>query len=141
MLKRAEIEARIPHAGSMCLLDRVSAWNATRIVCHAAAPTADHPFAKPQGVPAVAAIEYAAQAAALHGALLDDRQAPRNGMLAKLAGVELVAGRLDEAAGELTVQADLVVQGASGCMYSFMVQHDRVCRARGRLLVVFTHDD
>lgn len=141
MLKRAQIEARIPHAGAMCLLDRVTAWNETHIVCQAAAPTADHPFATPRGVPAVAAVEYAAQAAALHGALLEDRQAPRNGMLAKLADVELAAGWLDENAGELTVQADLLVQGASGCMYSFMVHDDCGCRARGRLLVAFTHDD
>jgi predicted hotdog family 3-hydroxylacyl-ACP dehydratase len=141
MLKRDQIEARIPHSGAMCLLDRVSAWNEARIVCQAAAPSADHPFATPQGVPAVAAVEYAAQAAALHGALLEDRQAPRNGLLAKLADVELAAGRLDETAGELTIQAELLVQGEAGCMYSFMVHDERGCRARGRLLVAFAHDD
>ncbi len=124
----------------MCLLDRVVQCDETRIVCRAAAPTADHPFARAQGVPAVAAVEYAAQAAALHGALLDGNHPPRDGMLAKLSEVELTVGWLDEGSSALTIRAELLVRGASGCMYSFMVHDEHGCRARGRLLVAFTND-
>lgn len=141
MLSRAQIEARIPHAGSMCLLDRVERWDETNIVCQAAAPTAGHPLATAQGVPVVAAIEYAAQAAALHGALLDGQSNARKGMLAKIADVELFAERLDDASGDLSVQAELLVRSASGCIYSFKVHDANGCRARGRLLVAFTNDD
>lgn len=141
MLSRAQIEACIPHAGSMCLLDRVERWDETRIVCSAAAPAAGHPLATAQGVPVVAAIEYAAQAAALHGALLDGQRKARNGMLAKLTDVELFADRLDDASGMLSVQAELLVRGAAGCMYSFMVHDANGCLACGRLLVAFTNDD
>lgn len=136
MLTRAQIQARIPHAGAMCLLDAVQRWDATMIVCCAPAPTAAHPLARRQGVPAIAAVEYAAQAAAVHGSLLDSA-APRDGMLAKLADVELSAALFGEAGGPLTVRAELLSRVASGCMYKFEVSDLHACVARGRLLVAF----
>jgi predicted hotdog family 3-hydroxylacyl-ACP dehydratase len=141
MLSRAQIEALVPHAGSMCLLDRVEQWDETRIVCQAATPASGHPLATAQGVPVVAAVEYAAQATALHRALLDGRRKVRHGMLAKLTDVELFEQWLDESPGALDIQAELLVRGASACTYSFMVHDASGCRARGRLLVAFTHDE
>jgi len=140
MLTRAQIEVRIPHVGSMVLLDRLVRYDETRIVCEAVAPTPEHPLARAEGVPAVAAVEYAAQAAALHGALLDGNPEPRHGMLAKLSEVELIGCWLGVPSSPLTVQAELLVRGASGCMYSFTVHDEQGCGARGRLLVAFTND-
>jgi predicted hotdog family 3-hydroxylacyl-ACP dehydratase len=137
MLTRSQIQGRIPHAAAMCLLDSVQRWDATTIVCQAAAPTATHPLARAQVVPAVAAIEYAAQAAAVHGSLLDDNGSPRDGMLAKLTGVELAATGMDAAGGPLIVRAELLSQVATGCMYAFEVRDQRALVARGRLLVAF----
>ena len=134
MLTRAQIEARVPHAGAMCLLDAVSAWDATRIDCEAAAPTPHHPLARDGGVPAVAAVEYAAQATAVHGALIEPDGGPRDGMLAKLSDVELAAGCIE---GPLQVHAELVSHGAAGCMYRFAVHDAQRCCASGRLLVAF----
>ena len=132
MLNRAEIERRVPHAGAMCLLDAVTHWDATHIVCEAAAPTADHPLARDGVVPAVAAVEYAAQATAVHGSLLDAAGTPRSGMLAKLSDVELGHESLR---GKLIVRAELQSRVASGCMYGFAVHDEKSCCARGRLLV------
>jgi predicted hotdog family 3-hydroxylacyl-ACP dehydratase len=140
MLNRAQIEVRIPQAGSMVLLDRLVRYDQTRIVCEAAPPTPEHPLARAEGVPAVAAVEYAAQAAALHGALLDSNSEPRHGMLAKLSKVELIGDWLGVPSSRLTVQAELLVGGESGCMYSFTVHDQRGSGARGRLLVAFTND-
>ncbi len=137
MLIRAQIQSRVPHAGAMCLLDSVQRWDATTIICQAAAPTATHPLARAQRVSAVAAVEYAAQAAAVHGSLLDDSDSPRGGMLAKLTEVELSATGLDQAGGSLTIRAELLGRVASGCMYTFEVSDQRACVARGRLLVAF----
>ena len=89
-LDRAAIERRLPHAGDMCLLDAVQQWDATDITCVAAAPSAAHPLARGGVVPAVAAAEYAAQATAMHGALLGGGRTPA-GMLAKLSNVEFHA--------------------------------------------------
>ena len=69
-LDRAGIAARIPHAGSMCLLHALLDWSATTIACSAVSHRdADNPLRDAHGLPAAAAIEYAAQAMALHGAL------------------------------------------------------------------------
>lgn len=140
MLTHDEIERRIPHAGAMCLLDRVVRWDAMHIDCAADSPRADHPLALAQGVPVVAAVEYAAQAAALHGALLDGRLEPRRGMLAKLSGVVLSEGWLAGSLGGLTIRADLLARSDAGCTYDFAVHDALGCRARGRLLVAFAHE-
>ena len=140
-INRAQIEGLLPHAGAMCLLDSVQRWDATTIVCHAAAPTAAHPLAhplaRPPGVPVIAAVEYAAQAAAVHGSLLDATDSPRDGLLAKLADVELSATLFDDDGGPLTVRAQLLSRVAAGCMYTFEVSDCRAWLARGRLLVAF----
>ena len=122
----------------MCLLDQVARWDETRIVCLAAAPTADHPFGRAEGVPAIVAVEYAAQAAAVHSVLLDGHIEPRGGVLATLSEVELSGGWLNEASGALAIDAELVARDGSGCLYSFVVHDEHGCRARGRLLVAFT---
>ena len=135
LLDRSQIERRIPHAGAMCLLDAVRRWDATTIACEAGAPTAAHPLARSGVVPAIAAVEYAAQAAAVHGALLDAADTPRSGRLAKLIEVELPVAALD--AGALTVHAELLSRVEAGCMYRFEVCDQRGGVARGRLLVAF----
>ena len=137
MLSRREIERRVPHAGAMCLLDSVQQWDTTAIVCHAMAPTPQHPLARATGVPAIAAAEYAAQAAAVHGSLLDADGAPRQGMLAKLSDVELCAATIDSDGGVLTIRAAMLSRVETGCMYSFDVSDTRACIARGRLMVAF----
>jgi predicted hotdog family 3-hydroxylacyl-ACP dehydratase len=134
MLNRTEIERRVPHAGAMCLLDAVTHWDASSIACEARAPTPQHPLARGDGVPAVAAVEYAAQATAVHGALLDAATSPRPGMLAKLSEVELSAGCI---AGTLRIRAQLLSRAATGCLYDFTVHDAQACCARGRLLVAF----
>jgi len=132
MLGRDEIERRVPHAGAMCLLDTVTRWDASCIECEAAAPIGGHPLARDGGVPAVAAVEYAAQATAVHGALLDETGASRRGMLAKLSDVEIAPRCID---GALTIRAELIGRSDAGCMYSFAVHDARSCCASGRLLV------
>ena len=136
-LDRAAIEQRLPHAGEMCLLDAVQQWDATDIQCVAAAPGAEHPLARAGVVPAVAAAEYAAQATALHGALLGGGRALA-GLLAKLSDVELHARCIPADGGPLAVHARLLGRSASGCLYDFAVDCAQRPIARGRLMVAFT---
>lgn len=137
-LDRTEIARRIPHAGAMRLLEAVVDWSDTTIFCHAEAPGADHPLARAGSVPSVAAAEYAAQAVAVHGALLDGVAAPRAGVLAKLSDMVLHAPSLPTGAGALTVRAELLSRAASGCLYNFEVGSAAGGIASGRLLVAFT---
>ena len=137
MLTRADIEARLPHAGSMCLLDRVVTWDEARIRCESSPPTPNHPLAVDGEVPVIAAVEYAAQATAVDGALLDGRCEPRAGLLASVSEVELGGRAFDADSGALVVDAHLLVRGAGGCLYDFSVRDGRATNVRGRLLVAF----
>ena len=70
-LDRAGIALRIPHSGSMCLLERLEGWDAESIRCTTTTHSqADNPLRTESGLLAPNAIEYAAQAMALHGGLL-----------------------------------------------------------------------
>mgnify|MGYP001334064567 FL=1 len=69
-LDRAGIAARIPHSGAMCLLDALLRWTNESITCtvhDTADPT--HPLRLAGTLPSACALELAAQAMALHGAL------------------------------------------------------------------------
>jgi predicted hotdog family 3-hydroxylacyl-ACP dehydratase len=134
-LSREQIARLVPHAGAMCLLDAVHSWDADQISCACAEPGADHPLARGGGVPAIAACEYAAQAAAVHGALLEGLELPRPGMLAKLMDVELHRAQLG--GGTLTVRAELLSRSTAGCLYTFDVSGSGERIASGRLMVAF----
>ena len=65
------IEQHIPHKGRMCLLDAVLSWDATRIRCRSTTHrTPDNPLRAHGRLGAACGIEYAAQAMAVHGALV-----------------------------------------------------------------------
>ncbi len=121
----------------MCLLEEVLHWDRTRIVCQASAPSADHPLARDGRVASVIAPEYAAQATAVHGALLEGHAQPRAGVLAKLAQVDLLRPDIPGDAGALRVQAEMLSRDVSGCLYGFEVSanHQTICR--GKLIVAF----
>src|SRR6266403_636606 len=91
-LGRDGIAALIPHSGSMCLLARLVEWNAQRIVCAATNHRdAGHPLRTHSGLLSPCAIEYAAQAMALHGALIGQEAgtAASPGFLASARSVQL----------------------------------------------------
>ena len=66
-----EIARMIPHSGSMCLLDAVLAYDDESIHCVSTRHSReDHPLYLDSALSALHACEYAAQAVAVHGALL-----------------------------------------------------------------------
>jgi predicted hotdog family 3-hydroxylacyl-ACP dehydratase len=138
-LNHAAIAGLIPHAGTMCLLARVDAWDERSIRCVATNQgDADHPLRSASGLLASASIEYAAQAAAVHGGLRA-RAAGRvaaPGFLASARGVTLHRLRLDELAGELAVEAEHLAGDDRQLLYAFTVRHAGAPVAEGRLAVV-----
>lgn len=136
-LTRADIERLVPQRGTMCLLDEVFAWDATLINCTATSPGLTHPLARDLKLPAIAAIEYAAQATAVHGALLDPAVALRAGMLAKLGEVQLHAVWIPSDGAPLEVRAEQLGHTAAGCLYTFEVNCGQRPIANGRLIVAF----
>mgnify|MGYP002149520929 CR=1 FL=1 len=76
-LDRAGIALRIPHAGRMCLLDRLLSWTPDGLCCQLAdASDPRHPMRTDSGLMAPTAIECAAQAMALHASLCAGDGAP-----------------------------------------------------------------
>lgn len=141
-LDRAGIAARIPHRGAMCLLDRLEAWDAQRIHCSTHTHRDAHnPLRTASGLLAPCAIEYAAQAMALHGGLLAapaaDGHAPSAGYLASARGVQLHRMRLDDAAAPLHVHAERLSGDARQLLYAFRVLDGAGAPvAEGRAVVV-----
>lgn len=118
------IAALVPHAGAMVLLGRVEAWDAECILCRAVSHLdAGNPLRRDGRLAACCGIEYALQAAALHGALIAGGVAQRAGYVAALRAVELHVDRLDVAAfGELRVAAALERQEGAGIIYALAVR-------------------
>ncbi len=149
-LGRSDIEALVPHRGAMCLLDRASAWDERSIACAASGhrdPT--HPLRTASGLLATAAIEYAAQAAALHGGLVAQgagKRAPP-GLLASARDVQLARWRLDDLPlptngepDELAITAERQAGDAARILYAWRVVHAGNEVASGRLAVVLLTD-
>ena len=156
-LDHAGIAARVPHAGAMCLLDSLLRWDADelecRIVNHAdaahplrepieggasPASTTPAPTTPPTMLPAPCAIEYAAQAMALHASLnAPEGSPPTPGFLASARDVRLHVERLDTAPGPLRVRVRRLAGDERQAMYRFAL-HDAIGRAlvEGRATVV-----
>jgi predicted hotdog family 3-hydroxylacyl-ACP dehydratase len=139
MIDKAAIAELVPHAGTMCLIDRVLHWDAARIRCAAESHrAADNPLARDGSLAGICGIEYAAQAMAIHGRLAGaTAERPRAGFLASLRDVECVADRLDLVASELLVEAEQLFGDGESVIYGFALRDadDRLLLS-GRAAVV-----
>ncbi len=137
------IAAHIPHQGSMCLLDSVQAWDSDHIVCLASShrsPT--NPLRAYNQLGVACGIEYAAQAMAVHGALLapagTDR--PRAGYLVSVRGVQLHSTRLDHIDSDLHIAAQSIMRNDNNILYQFTVSAGDGLLLEGRATVVMNAD-
>lgn len=135
----AWILAHIPHQGSMCLLERVTEWDESRIVCSASSHRArDNPLRFEERLGAACGIEYAAQAMAVHGALLaqPDRETARVGYLVSVRGTKLHVSRLDDITADLKIDASCITRGENNILYQFSVSAAGKLLLAGRAAVV-----
>lgn len=135
----AAIAARIPHQGRMCLLDAVLDCGATHIRCRATRHhAADQPLRLAGVLHSTAGLEYAAQACALHGALnARPGVQGRPGFIASARGLVLHVPRLDDAVGELQVEAWHLAGDERQALYRFELHDSQGQRlVEGRLTVV-----
>lgn len=138
---QADIEVLIPHAAPMCLLDRVLSFDAEAILCEADSHRrADHPLRGPEGVHWVHALEYGAQAAAVHGALLARAEgaAPDAGFIVSVRSLRRQGpgAWLDQGVGPLRVRARRLMGGSGGFIYEIEVSVASSCRVVGRVSVM-----
>jgi predicted hotdog family 3-hydroxylacyl-ACP dehydratase len=153
-LNRAWIESRIPHRGRMCLLDEVIAWSAERVSCRSSTHReADNPLRAYGRLGIACGIEYAAQAMAVHGALVAPASSSTAagspmagspaaawaapGFLAAVRGVRFHSLRLDDVQGDLICDAVRMAGDATTALYEFELRSDAALLLRGRATVVF----
>ncbi|MFO1429424.1 MAG: hypothetical protein U1F76_04675 [Candidatus Competibacteraceae bacterium] len=139
LIDRAAIQRLIPHAGTMCLLDRVIAWDETSILCETTThrePT--NPLRRQGRLAGLHALEYGAQAAAVHGGLL---AATAGGQalpcyLAALRAARLYSDYLDGIAMSLQVSARRLLGNAGDCIYRIEIRADATVLAEARVTII-----
>lgn len=130
----------------MCLLDRVTAWDVQQISCEAESHRSiNNPMRAHGRLGASCGIEYAAQAMAVHGALIAESlggassvegSVTRGGYLVSLRGVTLFVEQLDNVLASLTVKAERVSGDANTVLYSFTVLDGLRILLSGRAIVI-----
>ncbi|MES2579566.1 MAG: 3-hydroxylacyl-ACP dehydratase [Pseudomonadota bacterium] len=142
-LDHAWIENHIPHQGSMCLLGSVQAWDQEKVVCRANSHRAlDNPLRAHGQLGIACGIEYAAQAMAVHGALLapSDSTKPKVGYLVSVRGVTMAVTRFDDIHADLLITAVCIMASESNMLYQFTVSADNELLIEGRAAVVSNAD-
>jgi predicted hotdog family 3-hydroxylacyl-ACP dehydratase len=137
MIPHEDLCQLIPHAANMCLLDKVLCWDENSIHCQAVGHRSEsHPLRGKRGLASVHAIEYAAQAMAVHGSLLMPEGGPRQGYVVALRDVQLQVRWLDELLNVLDIKAQALTQSRAAMIYRFQVSANRQVVAQGRITVM-----
>lgn len=139
MLDKAWIASHIPHQGAMCLLDTVTSWDAEQITCTATSHLlTDNPLRHANRLGAATGVEYAAQAMAVHGALLaqDDTTPPKSGYLTSIRNVQLHVSDLDKIQAPLVICAQRLMGDENNIMYAFQLSAGEVALLEGRASVM-----
>jgi predicted hotdog family 3-hydroxylacyl-ACP dehydratase len=128
----------------MCLLDEVLTWNTSRVQCRSSSHRdRANPLRSHDRLGAVCGIEYAAQAMAVHGALIASRltASPKSeaivGYLASVRNVALHAHRLDDVEADLIATAERVTGDERSVLYDFSVTGNERILLAGRATIVF----
>jgi predicted hotdog family 3-hydroxylacyl-ACP dehydratase len=121
----------------MVLVDAVEWFNATEIVCAATSHTrGDNPLRREGILPVYAAIEYAAQAIAIHATLTTGGVA-RAGVLGSVRRFRAHIDRLDQIHEPIHVYASLRQAEATSAVYTFSVRARDQDIAGGQAAVFF----
>ena len=134
-LDRAWILGHIPHQGGMCLNDAVGHWDCDHLRCTALShrdPT--NPLRVRGRLSALCGVEYAAQAVAIHGALLGCAAAP--GMLGSVRDLICDCAWLDEVPDPLCIGVERLGGDAQALLYRFQIDGSGRRLLSGRLSII-----
>lgn len=136
LMDHAQIAALIPHGESMCLLDEVISWDAAQL--HSRSnhfATSTNPLFEDEQLDSILLIEYAAQAAAIHAALLHSGLGDkRPAYIGAVKNIELL-----EPIGNnhlpIDIQVECLLNNSSGAIYQISVLQSDKILLRGRLIL------
>lgn len=123
VLNKKAISALVPHAFGMCLLDGVLHWDERTLECISDSHRdIANPLRDADGLRALHAFEYAAQAAALHGALASGvGPPPRPAWLASVRSARLYVSRIDGLDATLHIAVERLLTAVAGTIYACRV--------------------
>jgi predicted hotdog family 3-hydroxylacyl-ACP dehydratase len=124
----------------MCLLDSVLEWSEGAICCRATSQCdPNNPLRENGRLPAIHGVEFAAQAMAVHGALLRKGDTPPEvAYLAALRGVQLHCEQLHDQP-ELLLHCQRLGGDSNGFIYAFEVSNGEALLLEGRATVIKQH--
>lgn len=142
MHNRDSLCALLPHAGDMCLIESVAAYDDASIRCETLTHLRlSNPLRYKDRLNTICGVEYAAQAMALHAALLSEPSAAAKiGFLAGLREVVLHLPRLDVAHTILTIRASKLIAEKGRSIYEFTLSLNDQPALSGRAAVIILND-
>lgn len=142
LLGPLEIQRLLPHGPGMQLIDQVTHFDPERLNARSARHRDSHnPLRQSSGLlPVTAGLEFAGQATALHGALVDpnDQSAPRQGFIVMARDVSWTVDRLDDIHSDLEIEVTLIHRNDLSAMYHYdIAAKSRPNLMQGRMAVYF----
>lgn len=139
-ISRQELCQLIPHDGAMCLLDGVEHWDDEVIRCWSESHL-DHgnPLRGSSWLPALHALEYGAQAMAVHGGLLAKKRGEKrlpDGYLVAIRNARFHTEFLDARSAKLQVEARRLLAEGGNIIYSIDVSAAGEPIAQARVTVM-----
>lgn len=131
-----EIAALLPHGKAMCLINEVIAWSDGHIHCRSnRLGDSANPLCDSGELHTVLLIEYAAQAAGIHSALLNvgNRQNAA-AYIGSVKDIEILQPHTDNGL-LLDIHGECLMNNASGAIYTIAVQQQEKPLLRGRLIL------
>jgi predicted hotdog family 3-hydroxylacyl-ACP dehydratase len=139
LIDKSEIRTLIPHSGTMCLLDGVVRWDDESIICISNTHRdRNNPLRRDGRLSALHALEYGAQAAAVHGGLrarAAGTTAPPCYLVA-LRDAHLHLERLDDLMVPLEVRARRLFGDAGNTIYQCAISARDIPVADGRVTIM-----
>ena len=137
-LNQKDIEALIPHSGTMSLLKKVINWDQDHIICLTNSHRNKHnPLRNDNLLSSICGVEYAAQAMAVHGALSMSnlKEKPRPGYLVSIKNLQLLVSRLDDIESDLIINAEMLMMDKGFLIYQFQIFSENRNLLSGRAII------
>ncbi len=137
LLTHEQLEPLVPHAGEMLMIDGVKAYDDQSIHCQSLRHQAiDNPLRRDGKLSAVHAIEFAAQAAAVHGGLMNKGSKAPLRALAAVRKASFSRPWLDDLHGALEIVSNLIMLDRQAAVYQATICHGREDIASMRLTLM-----
>ncbi len=139
-LTKQDISGLIPHADAMRLIDFVSRWDQTNIICQSDShQDLNNPLRNNNQLSTSTLIEYGAQAMAIHGGLIA-RQNGLNlvqGYIAVLRDITFFKNTdISKIKNTLEIKSEKIMSSGGNMVYSFSVKSKEIELISGRATVI-----